>query len=67
MAVAPHEAVAAQAQAVRAAAAQAETRHLAVAACGPAVLVAAAERAVAAARKELRGVRLDFSGADPRW
>ena len=52
---------------VRAAAAQAETRHLAVAACGPAVLVAAAERAVAAARKELRGVRLDFSGADPRW
>lgn len=52
---------------VRAAAAQAETRHLAVAACGPAVLVAAAERAVAAARKELRGVRLDFSGTDPRW
>ena len=42
-------------------------RRLVVAACGPAALVNAARRAVAAARKECRGVRLEFSGSESRW
>ena len=41
--------------------------HLVVAACGPTALVEAARNAVAAARKEDHGVRIDFHGSDSRW
>ena len=56
---------------VRAAAAgldsETQSRRLVVAACGPAVLVEAARKAVVAVRKEHRGLRLEFSGSDSRW
>ena len=42
-------------------------RRLVVAACGPAALVNAARKAVAAARKECRGVRIEFAGGDSAW
>jgi len=45
----------------------AETRRLVVAACGPATLLEAVQKAVAAAQKERRGVRIEFSGSDSRW
>ena len=38
-----------------------------VAACGPTTMVEAARKAVAAARKECRGVRLEFSGSESKW
>ena len=44
-----------------------ETQRLVVAAVGPASLVAATRKAVASVRKERRGVRIEFSGADARW
>jgi NAD(P)H-flavin reductase len=52
-----------------AAAAQSQAIRLVVAACGPPALVEAARRAVAAARKgkQISGVRLEFTGTDPRW
>lgn len=51
------------------AATRATAHRLVVAACGPPSLVAAARKAVASSRKssECRGVRIQFSGADPRW
>jgi hypothetical protein len=38
-----------------------------VAACGPTTMVEAARKAVVAARKECRGVRLEFSGSESKW
>lgn len=52
---------------VLAAAAGLEAHGLVVAACGPAALVEAAWKAVAAARKEHHRVRIEFSGSDSRW
>ena len=53
---------------VRAAAVEAGAQqHVVIAACGPASLVAAARNAVAACRKEVRGVRLEFAGSGARW
>ena len=53
---------------VRAAAADAgPARRLVVAACGPVTLVAAARKAVVAARKDSRGVRIEFSGGESWW
>ena len=52
---------------VREAAVEAGSRRLVVAACGPETLVSAARKAVAAARRDHRSVRLEFSGADSRW
>ena len=46
---------------------EAAPRRLVVAACGPAALVNAARKAVAAARKECRGVRIEFAGGDSAW
>ena len=42
-------------------------QRVVVAACGPAALVNAARKAVAAARKECRGVRIEFAGGDSAW
>ena len=46
-----------------------ETQRLVVAACGPATLVEAVRKAVAAAKKkkECHGVRLEFSGCASSW
>lgn len=42
-------------------------QRVVVAACGPETMVAAARTAVVAARKECRGVRLEFSGSKSTW
>ena len=52
---------------VREAAVGREKQRVVVAACGPEPMVAAARKAVAAARKDCRGVHLEFSGGESRW